>query len=101
MRKERIRPKRGARVVVPVEPEVNPFSVIAALARYHHDEDFTPNNLENFQATAAPPGSQEKIEVLRQRVLDGQPLWHPSDPVDYLGFKGVVEIRSAYHKLKG
>jgi hypothetical protein len=29
--------------------------------------------------TGARPGSKEKIEVMRQRVLAGQELWHPRD----------------------
>lgn len=31
------------------------------------------------QPTDAQPGSQEKIEVLRQRAAAGVPLWHPGD----------------------
>ena len=30
--------------------------------------------------TAAPPGSREKLEVIRLRVERGEELWHPKDP---------------------
>lgn len=29
--------------------------------------------------TSARPGSEEKVEVLRQRVEAGEALWHPDD----------------------
>ena len=29
--------------------------------------------------TAAPAGSKEKVEVLRQRVEKNEQLWHPND----------------------
>lgn len=32
-----------------------------------------------FRATMAPPGSQRKLAVLRQRDRDGYPLFHPDD----------------------
>ena len=47
--------------------------------------DFEPDNGERteFDATAALPGSNEKLEVLSQRVRDGKPLWHPNDRRTY------------------
>jgi hypothetical protein len=36
----------------------------------------------NFEPTSAYPGSSDKIEVLRQRVALGSPLWHPDDVID-------------------
>ena len=35
--------------------------------------------MDEFPATAALPGSCEKLEVLAQRVAKGLPLWHPAD----------------------
>jgi hypothetical protein len=29
--------------------------------------------------TTTQPGSKEKLEVLRKRVLAGEALWHPQD----------------------
>lgn len=34
--------------------------------------------------TDAPPGSPEKIEVLRRRVENGQKLWHPRDRLEVI-----------------
>lgn len=33
--------------------------------------------------TAAMPGSQEKLEVLAERLRQGLPLWHPEDRLSY------------------
>ncbi len=41
--------------------------------------DWEPSNFTGFEPTDAPPGSSEKIEVLRQRAESGQPLWHIAD----------------------
>ena len=35
------------------------------------------------QPTDAQPGSHEKIELLRQRVANGEHLWHPLDRTQY------------------
>ncbi len=32
-----------------------------------------------LEPTSAPPGSSQKIEILRQRAEAGQPLFHPDD----------------------
>ena len=34
-------------------------------------------------ATAAMPGTTEKLDVLAERLRMGLPLWHPSDRVSY------------------
>lgn len=55
-------------------------TVLEALTKYGHDEDFEPNaNDPLFFGTMFSPGSNEKIEVLRQRVELGLPLWHKDD----------------------
>lgn len=68
-------------------------NVFEAILRYGHDEDFVPQDWNDFQATDAPAGSSEKIEVLRKRVELGQPLWHGSDRVDYSGLTGAIRPR--------
>lgn len=45
-----------------------------------HDEDFNPQPPE--RPTAEYPGSWEKVEVLCQRVRDGEALWHENDYVE-------------------
>jgi len=45
------------------------------------DWDFEPNSQQvvNLKATAAMPGTNEKLNVLAERLRQGLPLWHPSD----------------------
>ena len=46
--------------------------------------DFEPDNEETeFDSTNALPGSEEKLEVLANRIQSGLPLWHPSDRHTY------------------
>lgn len=71
----------------------NVKNVFDAILKYGHDEDFVPNDGDEFNATDAPAGSDEKIEILRQRVALGQPLWHGEDRVDYSGLTGAVRPR--------
>lgn len=68
-------------------------NVFEAILKYGHDEDFSPDATDDFSATAAPAGSQEKIEILRRRVESGQPLWHAEDRADYTGLTGAVRPR--------
>lgn len=68
-------------------------NVFEAILKYGHDEDFDPEVNEEFLPTDAPAGSSEKIDVLRERVLSGQPLWHRDDRVDYAGLTGVIRPR--------
>lgn len=68
-------------------------NVFEAILKYGHDEDFAPEVKDEFEATDAPAGSDEKIEILRRRVELGLPLWHDSDRVDYSDLIGAVRPR--------
>jgi len=68
-------------------------NVFEAILRYGHDEDFVPQENDEFTRTDAPAGSTEKIEVLRRRVELGQPLWHFEDRVGYSGLTGAIRPR--------
>lgn len=68
-------------------------NVFDAILKYGHDEDFVPQAGDDFSPTDAPAGSDEKIEILRQRVALGRPLWHDNDRVDYSGLTGAVRPR--------
>jgi hypothetical protein len=57
--------------------------VAEVIKRFGHDEDYDPLPGEDFVPTGHPPGSFEKIEVLRERATIGQPLWHDGDCTDY------------------
>lgn len=54
-------------------------TIFEALTKYGHDEDYEPKPDTLFFPTMFSPGSEEKIEVLRQRVELGLPLWHKDD----------------------
>ena len=58
-------------------------------------DDFEPVITSSFRPVDAPPGSQEKVEVMAQRVALGQPLWHVEDRVDYAGLTGSGLYRSS------
>jgi len=47
--------------------------------------DYEPEDREGaeFDATPALPGSDDKLQMLADRVASGLPLWHPSDRRDY------------------
>jgi hypothetical protein len=47
--------------------------------------DFEPNSQQvvNLKATAAMPGTNEKLDVLAERLRQGLPLWHPADRRSY------------------
>jgi hypothetical protein len=47
--------------------------------------DFEPETVEerSFDATRAMPGTDEKLEVLANRVRAGLPLWHGRDRTDF------------------
>lgn len=68
-------------------------NVFEAILKYGHDEDFAPAESDDFGSTAEAAGSDEKIEILRQRVDLGQPLWHQEDRRDYSGLTGAVRPR--------
>ena len=68
-------------------------NVFEAITKYGHDEDFVPVEDEKFSSTDAPAGSTDKIELLRNRVQSGQPLWHDEDRRDYTGLTGAVRPR--------
>ena len=47
--------------------------------------DFEPDVVEEgrFNSTRAMPGTDEKLEVLAERVRAGLPLWHGLDRRDF------------------
>jgi len=72
------------------EPVKNVFE---AILKYGHDEDFLPDENDDFEPTECPAGSTDKLNVLAERVRRGQPLWHPEDRSDYSGLTGAVRPR--------
>jgi hypothetical protein len=47
--------------------------------------DYEPSSVpdDDYSATGALPGSDEKLTVLADRLRRGEPLWHPSDRMTY------------------
>lgn len=43
--------------------------------------DYEPETRESgyYDATRALPGTDEKVDILTERLNAGLPLWHPSD----------------------
>ena len=68
-------------------------NVFEAILKYGHDEDFSPSTDNSFFSTEAPAGTREKLDVMADRVLRGEPLWHPEDRPDYTGLTGAVRPR--------
>jgi len=68
-------------------------NVFEAILECGHDEDFAPVETEDFDATEAPAGSRAKIDIMAERALRGQPLWHSCDRSDYSGLTGAVRPR--------
>jgi hypothetical protein len=69
-------------------------NVFDAILECGHDEDFSPAETDEFVATDAPAGSRAKIDILAERVLSGQPLWHQADRSDYSGLTGAIRPRA-------
>ena len=64
-----------------------------AIVRDGHDEDFFPMERGAFVPSDQAVGTPEKIELLRQRVEMGVPLWHEQDRSDYHDLVAVVRPR--------
>lgn len=74
-----------------------PFAVLPG------PEIFTPHSAEMsmlvfgddnpilwYPATDAPPGSDEKIEIMRNRAANRQPVFHPHDRTTFEGLKATI-----------
>ncbi len=59
-------------------------NVFEAILRYGHDEDFQPETRGNWRPTSAVAGTTQKLEVLRNRLELGVPLFHPNDNQEYV-----------------
>ncbi|TVS14781.1 MAG: hypothetical protein EA424_18200 [Planctomycetaceae bacterium] len=56
-----------------------PQSVLEAVLLGVWDFEPVESEANKYEATEAPPGSQEKLEVMARRIRRGLPLWHPDD----------------------
>ena len=58
-------------------------SVLEAIRNGEWNFEPEQQSSEGTEATKALPGTSEKLDVLAERLRQGQPLWHPSDCRDY------------------
>jgi len=49
------------------------------LKQYGRDDFFELPDTGPGEPTSAEPGSKEKVAVMRRRLEQGKPLWHPDD----------------------
>ncbi len=70
------------------------MSVNDFIDKYGSDEGYEPSEFGKVaEPTNAPAGSDEKIEILRERESLGLPLWHEYDRTDYTGLTGGIKVR--------
>lgn len=60
-----------------------PISVIEAVKMGFWDFEPEAPDASDFEATRAMPGTDEKLQVIAERVREGLPLWHPADRRNY------------------
>jgi hypothetical protein len=60
-----------------------PRSILEAIKQGDWDFEPTGDQPVNLKATAAMPGTQEKLDILAERLRMGLPLWHPSDRLSF------------------
>ncbi|QDU29998.1 hypothetical protein ETAA8_51160 [Anatilimnocola aggregata] len=60
-----------------------PRSVLEAIrdGEWNYEPEQQPS--EGVEGTKAMPGTQEKLDVLAERLKQGMPLWNPLDRRDY------------------
>ena len=60
-----------------------PDSVLDAIRQGVWDYEPDHDKGAEYDSTVALPGTDEKLQVLAERVRMGLPLWHPSDRRTY------------------
>jgi hypothetical protein len=60
-----------------------PHSVLEAIKMGIWDYEPDNHEEEKYEPTVALPGTDEKLDILAERVALGLPLWHPADRRTY------------------
>ena len=60
-------------------------TIFDAIREERTDEFYEPEAFDRLEPTMTPPGSRSRVEVLKQRVAAGYPLWHKDDADDLTG----------------
>ena len=58
-------------------------SVLDAIRRGKFNFEPEETKRDSYNRTTAMPGSDEKLNVLADRIRHGLPLWHPEDRISY------------------
>ena len=51
----------------------------APIQRHYHEGDHLDSSGYDYSSTDCPPGSEDKIDVMRERMAYGLPVCHPED----------------------
>ena len=70
-------------------------NIFEALLIHGDDENFQPQEDDEFKETNAPPGSIDKLNTFADRLKKGLPLWHIDDRQDFGGFTGGITPQHA------
>lgn len=73
-------------------------NIFAEIENKGHDEDWVPKPAS--VATAARPGTIEKIEVFAQRLADGECLFHENDEVRPGTLEQSIEMASTIIRMR-
>ena len=75
-------------------------NVFEAISSAGNEQSFMPVETDEFEPTDLAAGSWEKIELLRQRVEMGLPMWHKADRSDYDGLVGKIRPRAEHRVIR-
>lgn len=84
--------RRGRENKSSIDVCVNVFDWVE---KYGDEEEFEPR--ETTDCCLSPAGSEAKVEVLKQRVLRGESLWHEDDVVTWERFD-QTKVRRSHEK---
>lgn len=56
-------------------------SILEAIKQGNWDYEPESTPKADFDSTKALPGTDEKLEILADRIQSGLPLWHPEDRI--------------------
>ena len=73
----------GGTMLPPMPGNNGPDTVLDAVYGPGYGEDFVPTGNDAFHSTDAIPGTMEKLDVMAERIANGQPLFHEGDRESY------------------
>ena len=73
-----------------------PVNVFDYIKAFGLDDGFQPRKLPT--PTAAAPGSIEKMDILRQRLENGEEMFHPLDRCNYDNLIAAIQPYAARYQ---